>query len=348
MDVVYIVRPGDYNEELRYSLRSLSNITHDAVWMAGYRPFWVSGVGHIPTVQYLDKHANSTANVRAACEHAGVSDPFILFNDDFFVTRPVGQVPAWHRGSVAEFIRGSRMAGAYRSGAAATAELLTTLGHPDPNSYELHTPLIVDKQTMLRALDLGRGVRTLHKRTLYANLAGLGGHRHDDVKVDGDALPDKSWPFWSTSDMAFTHGRAGQLIRGLFGESSPYEVNEFHTPEEAAMPVYVNTRTGALTEVADPADIKGRKAAVHARRTIERMDRSRRWRRATAEELAAAGSAARGTPMPTEAEPGQRSDGVHPVGGGWHEVVVGGEVVDKVRGSEAANDVYVERTSDSE
>lgn len=35
-----------------------------------------------------------------------------------------------------------------------------------------------------------------------------------------------------------------------------------------------------------------------------------------------------------------RDDGVHSVGGGWHEVVVDGRVIDKVRGADAAQDAY--------
>ena len=36
----------------------------------------------------------------------------------------------------------------------------------------------------------------------------------------------------------------------------------------------------------------------------------------------------------------ERGDGVHGVGGPWYEVVVGGEVVDKVRGAGAAKEAY--------
>lgn len=41
-----------------------------------------------------------------------------------------------------------------------------------------------------------------------------------------------------------------------------------------------------------------------------------------------------------EPEPEEREDGVYDLGGGWHEVVVGGEVIDKVRGAEAAQEAY--------
>lgn len=53
---------------------------------------------------------------------------------------------------------------------------------------------------------------------------------------------------------------------------------------------------------------------------------------------------------PTEASepepaPDDREDGVYSVGGGWHEVVVAGRVIDKVRGADAAQDAYEEATS---
>lgn len=38
--------------------------------------------------------------------------------------------------------------------------------------------------------------------------------------------------------------------------------------------------------------------------------------------------------------PEQLPDGVHGVGGGWHEVVIGGQVIEKIRGAEAAQEAY--------
>jgi hypothetical protein len=45
------------------------------------------------------------------------------------------------------------------------------------------------------------------------------------------------------------------------------------------------------------------------------------------------------TPV-VEADRDDRDDGVHSVGGGWHEVVVDGQVIDKIRGADAAQDAY--------
>jgi hypothetical protein len=45
-------------------------------------------------------------------------------------------------------------------------------------------------------------------------------------------------------------------------------------------------------------------------------------------------------PEPEQSEPEQRDDGVHSVGGGWHELVIGGEVIDKIRGADAAQEAF--------
>ena len=68
-DIVYVVRPGERNEELRYSLRSLSNLPHGRVWIAGYMPKWVTGVEHIPSPAKPGSHVHAKANLRAACQH---------------------------------------------------------------------------------------------------------------------------------------------------------------------------------------------------------------------------------------------------------------------------------------
>jgi hypothetical protein len=188
VDVVYLCRAGE-NEELRYSLRSLANLPHERVWIFGGKPEWVTGVELVPTDQRGAKYKVTTRAMRAACEHPDVSDPFILFNDDFYVARPVSEVPVLHRGLVADVLADYRRRwhglSAYSRGMMQTAELLESLGFAAPLSYELHLPLPVHKRAMIEALDVGAaaGIAVLHKRTLYGNLARLGGERLTDVKI---------------------------------------------------------------------------------------------------------------------------------------------------------------------
>src|SRR5690606_30767194 len=110
MDVVYPLPPkrAAY-EELRYSLRSLANLPHDRVFIAGGLPNWVDNVEHIETVQeWPSKYVNLCVNIASACCDDRVSDPFILFNDDFFVMEPVEQVPARWRETLRDGIERSQ------------------------------------------------------------------------------------------------------------------------------------------------------------------------------------------------------------------------------------------------
>lgn len=227
LDIVVPVREGPVNEQLRYALRSWSaNLPHRRVWLVGGRPSWAVGVEHISTRQDGTKYRNTTAAVEAACLHPEVSDPFVLCNDDFFVLRRQEVMPVFHRGPVAqvEAYYATRGNGKYLRGLRQTRDLLVELGHPDPVSYELHVPLPVHKRGMLAALEVGRHLAVLHKRTAYGNLAGIGGERMADVKVLHRAPRyDTSSGFLSTMPDSFTHGAVGAFLRRTFGKPSPYE-----------------------------------------------------------------------------------------------------------------------------
>lgn len=226
-DIVVPVRQGLVNEQLRYALRSwAANLPHRRVWVVGYRPPWLTGVEHIPTRQTGTKYRNTTLAVRTACEHPDVSDPFLLCNDDFFVMLPVPEMPVLHRGPVRDVERHyvTRGSGKYLRGMRETRDLLVRLGYPDPLSYELHVPLPVDKAGMLHALDVGRHLDVVHKRTLYSNLAGLGGTRIRDVKViTRTGGFSRNSTFLSTMPDSFARGLVGAFIRGRFPRRSPYE-----------------------------------------------------------------------------------------------------------------------------
>lgn len=230
MDVVYIVRHDPRNDPLRYSLRSVAtHVPHRTIWVAGYLPPWVTDVAHVDVPQTATKYRNSTRNLRVACAHPGISDRFLLMNDDFFVMAPVaGEVPMAHRGPLAEVVdRYRRRYGPtrqYTRGMIATAELVARLGCEDPMSYELHMPMVIDKQRMAETIDYGAAIPVLHKRTLYGNRWQVGGTETVDVKVRGDRDPwGPDWPYLSTDKGVFHHGRVGHHIRAVFPERSIYE-----------------------------------------------------------------------------------------------------------------------------
>lgn len=229
MDIVVPVREATVNEQLRYALRSWAvNLPHRRVWIVGYRPPWVTGVEHIRTRQSGTKYQNTTRAVRAACEHPEVSSTFMLCNDDFFVMRrtPTWNMPVFHRGPVATLERyyAARGSGMYLRGLRETRDLLAGLGHENPVSYELHVPLPVQKEGMLHALDIGRHVDVLHKRTAYGVLNEIGGTRMRDIKIlhRGPRFNTNS-QFLSTMPDSFRNGAVGRLIRAAFPQRCQYE-----------------------------------------------------------------------------------------------------------------------------
>jgi len=231
-DIVYITSANEINDELKYSLRSLANLPHGRVWLVGYKPRWVTGVEYLPQMQRGDKHDNTWNNWLAAARCPDISDQFVLFNDDFYVTRPIGQVEPLHRGSLAEAAVSYRAWGSrfYEQRAVRTAALLARRGIETPLSYELHVPMMVSRAKLLEAaewLQAQPGVRpgAVAKRTLYGNWAGAGGERAHDVKVqtaDG-APPDTPLPYLSTSPQSW-RGRVGGWLREHFTEPGPYEI----------------------------------------------------------------------------------------------------------------------------
>jgi hypothetical protein len=243
--LVYLVRPGDRNEELRYSLRSVvANVPHERVVMAGYTPSWVTGVESIDVPQAGNKYQNTTANLLEACGRLaddGVGDA-VLFNDDFFVVEPIEAVPALHQGpvhAVARRVRrqlGSKAAerSGWLEGMLGTEAMLRAYRPAvEPLSYELHVPLPFDPMGMWMALRLAEEHRDrflrpgvpVHKRTWYGNLVGLGGVEVRDVKMQ--AATGRQWPpgpFVSTIDETFNRRSAGVELRRRFPDPCRYEV----------------------------------------------------------------------------------------------------------------------------
>lgn len=227
-----MVKPGERNGELKFSLRSLVNLPHDRVWIAGYKPSWLTNVGYISVIPNETKWQTSTANLLAACSHPEVSEDFVYFNDDFFVMKRQETMPVLHRGPVKKLLRyferrhtGSR----YVYGMRETLELMGELGLENPLSYEAHAPMTMSKTKMIETLGIplrrGRSITALHKRTLYGNLWELGGDEFVDCKFFGARVKESLTylPFISTTEQTFSHYHVGAYIRARFPKPSPYE-----------------------------------------------------------------------------------------------------------------------------
>lgn len=230
LDVVYPVRPGDVNEELRYSLRSLeaNYPNHGRVWIVGHRPPWLTGVEHIPGNLSANPRVNVYQNIQAACLHPDVAEQVVIFNDDFFLTEPLNEFPVAYRSTLQEHLHLPRLRvnpqSWWRETLTTTMICLQALGFDDPLSYELHVPFPISKQLMAETLDHFEGICPTNPpqwRSLYGNLHVSGAVRMADSKVFR-AAPVRT-PFHSTTDLSWRHFKAQFAAR--FPEPSRYEAS---------------------------------------------------------------------------------------------------------------------------
>lgn len=218
MDHVYLCRYGP-NEELRYSLRSLATfVPHDEIWIVGGWPEWLTGVRKLEHDVRGTKNQRTTLHLDLACLTEGISDPFLLWMDDIYAMQPMAEIPVLHNGP----LRPRSGTTSWASGQRATFRWLERQEGLQPlMSYELHVPLLVHKEPMLEALRRLPEVnhRVPHKRTIYGNLAGLGGRYSADCKVM-DRTQRVMGPWLSSADATF---QSCVLPRLDLPEPSPYE-----------------------------------------------------------------------------------------------------------------------------
>ena len=145
MDIVYLLkRQSDYTE-LYYSLRSIKNIPHNQVFIVW--PLVPRLTRNIIHIQCFDNHVYRTQNtyhkVLTACNDDRVSDDFILMNDDFYITRPVKNIPYLYKGTIQQHLEAR-----YRSKLASQplTSIIEDTFDPEDKDFEMHAPFIINKK----------------------------------------------------------------------------------------------------------------------------------------------------------------------------------------------------------
>lgn len=226
-DIVYILRENIDPFELRYSLRSVEkNFPHNKVWFIGGK-----AEGFKPDGAIYHKQTGPTkwdqikSSMWKAIECEDITSEFFLFNDDFFIMKPV-------KGKFVNFVdreledridelHSSLGMSAYTRTLFKIQQELRALRLPEHN-FEVHLPMLVDKQGMATAL---KRVSSPQMRSAYGNVNVISYKQHDDVKVyDMESVPIDS-DYLSTNDETFREGTVGMFIRQSFPERSRFEVD---------------------------------------------------------------------------------------------------------------------------
>lgn len=229
LDIVYMVKDAIYNEELKYSMRSVdANFPHNKVWFIGGRPMHIR-----PDKQIIVNQKGKTKwdKVRAMLELVGknnsITEDFILFNDDFFVMRPMMAMPTFVCGTLEQLCRRiERKNGGkptqYTLKLEDTIKTLERDGLPTHN-FELHVPMVLNRKKLLQII--GKYPDAKGTRSLYGNTY-LTDHMYymKDVKIfDTKTEPSPDKVFLSTEDTSFSKGKVGEYIRKTFPNKSRWE-----------------------------------------------------------------------------------------------------------------------------
>lgn len=226
-DIIYILRNGK-NEELRYSLRSIEkNYPHKRVIFYGGKPDGIEPDLFVPYTQPGDTKWEKVRNtIELICKNDNLTEDFILFNDDFFIMKPVETPTNYYDGTLDERIKTIEGAvfgrhSVYSDRLRHLAETLKHAGVANPLNYAHHTPMIINRKKMLETLEKYPNEPMF--RALYGNINQIGGENMPDVKFYQRRQPFPVGQYASTADESWRQEKIGQIIRGKFATRSRFE-----------------------------------------------------------------------------------------------------------------------------
>ncbi len=189
IDLVYILGTGSrwHDNEIRYSIRSVEKYLpeHGKIFVVGEYPEWMSGAIHI---EAKDSETNKLLNARnkyiAAASDPRVSKDFVLMNDDFFMTDEITEWKTYSRGKLKDMIKKHpTQNGYYFRSLQDTQKRLDGMGISDPIDYEVHCPMIFNKEKLLSVIGMIGKDKAYSIRTCYGNLMNIEAKKVIDFKA---------------------------------------------------------------------------------------------------------------------------------------------------------------------
>jgi hypothetical protein len=226
MDYVYVCRSGD-NEELRYSIRSVvKNLPPGNIWLVGDKPDWYTG-NFIKVKDGRDKFDNIKRCMSAIIKNEDISDYFVSMHDDFFITSKMDNIPTLYGGLLedkASTYKKLSPSSAYTGLLNNTYRRLKKLGIENPLDYDIHVPMVMNKNMLKQIIDM-----PYLERSNYGNIFGIGGTLTNDVKVYSEGrLMSRSYDFingdsylLSTEDNSFNEMH--HIIASMFQNKTEFE-----------------------------------------------------------------------------------------------------------------------------
>ncbi len=232
IDVVYVYKHSE-SDELKYSIRSVAkNWPHRKIWIIGDKPDWINEeVGYIKVFStYNGRYRDVNNKLKVACKTEGISDPFWLFNDDFFVMKEVdvnnyrttydGTLESKYEKLKAKYV--SMSSWPYLEGFSFAEKVLKMNRCSSKKNFENHVPILMDKKKI--SLVVRTFPYAVCRRSIYMNLyypnEGIPGKDVKKYNISDKVTSDDI--LLSTNDNSFK-GNVGNFIKNKFKEKSRYE-----------------------------------------------------------------------------------------------------------------------------
>lgn len=234
MDVVYTMGPfSPFNdEELKYSLRSLEKYAKglENVYVIGHCPEYLSDKVIKIKVEEVDgnKEYRIGKKILNAIDDGILTEPFLFFNDDFFLTKETDIVNYPNYAKAWDFKSGRL---SYGASVSATLDYLLDEGVAKPMFYDIHKPIIYEPKKfkeIRKALEFSRSLKDgLVVKSLYGNLNIVPPTKCKDLKIKSlNTYEDRVQVYYagmfSIYDSAWNAG-AKEYLKKLFPFKSKFE-----------------------------------------------------------------------------------------------------------------------------
>jgi hypothetical protein len=164
------------------------------------------------------------------CSSPQISNKFVLMNDDFYIIKKINNIGTFHGGyllnkiNLYQKLNGNSQ---YTRKLSGTYKKLRALGFENPLDYELHVPMIMEKEKLRIVLEL---LDQFLWRSIYGNKFDVGGTQMEDVKVyNSGPLVLKSYnlniddhTYLSSADSSF-NSIFNKILKDKFNKKTRFE-----------------------------------------------------------------------------------------------------------------------------
>lgn len=229
-DIVYIY--GGYSEwrgqEIKYSLRSLQQFgkNFNNVYLIGNKSHYVNDMVKYYNVEdspFYNKERRIMEKLLFACDIDELSNPFIMFNDDYFLTKPIdfSNLPYYYQYDIKTKIEKRKTDDMYRRAMVNTKEALEKKKLPILH-FDIHYPIAYHKEKFKEVMkqynwEIGCGYII---KSLYCNTLQIKGEEREDKKIYISHNKKEIREFIEKTDL-FSTAQITRTMAEIFNELYP-------------------------------------------------------------------------------------------------------------------------------